>query len=529
MKEPVFYKKEFEMSTHRHLARSAGIIGVLTGVSRVLGFVRDLVIAAAFGTGVNAEAFVVSFRIPNTLRDLVGEGAANAALVPVLTEAWEKKRHEFWTLVSTFFYLLVMALALLCLAGVLFAPQVVALLAPGFLSSSDPDKFPLAVRLTRVLFPYIFLISLSALAMGVLNALKEFTSSALGPALLNVCMILAGIFFEKTYGPFALAFGVLAGGVLQLSFQVRPLLAKGFHFSKPSFRHPAVAQMGRLLLPRALGSALYQINVFVDSILASFESFVGTGGQSALYYSNRLFQLPLAVFGIALSQAILPTFSAQAVNGEISRLKETLSLALRSLALAVVPASVGLVVLSRPIVRIIFQHGRFDAASTAITSNALFFYAFGLLSCCFIKILVNAFYAMRDTRTPVKAMAVAVFLNVALSLILMRPLKIGGLTLASSLSATVNAALLFIALRKKIGPLDEKKILSSLLKIAAAALLMGAAAWFYDRAVLGAHLSDSRLGQSLYLLTGILLALAVYFAAAFALKIEELKKLFFRD
>src|SRR3989338_5677198 len=192
------------MSTDRHLAKSAGTIGALTGVSRVLGFVRDIVIAAALGTGLGAEAFVVSFRIPNLLRDLVGEGATNAAFVPVLTECHEKRRQEFWPLVSTLFFIMTGVLIALSLLGVWFAPQLVRLIAPGFLSSPDSDKFPLAVHLTRVIFPYILLIGLSALAMGVLNSLKEFKSSALGPILLNCSMIAAGYFFEPLYGPMAL-------------------------------------------------------------------------------------------------------------------------------------------------------------------------------------------------------------------------------------------------------------------------------------------------------------------------------------
>src|SRR3990167_948626 len=195
----------------------------------------------------------------------------------------------------------------------------------------------------------------------------------------------------------ALVIGVLCGGALQLACQVPPLLKSGFRFTRLAFGLEAVRRIGKLLVPRAFGSALYQVNVLVDSVLASFESIVGAGGQSALYYSNRFFQLPLAIFGLSLAQAILPTFSSQMIRQDIQGFKETFSLAVRSLALVVLPASVGLVVLAKPIIRIVFQHGRFDAYSTQVTSSALFFYAFGLLSCCLIKILVNAFYSMQDT------------------------------------------------------------------------------------------------------------------------------------
>jgi putative peptidoglycan lipid II flippase len=520
------YKKGKSMSTHHSIVKSAGIIGSLTGVSRVLGFVRDLVIATAFGTSVSAEAFVVSFKIPNLLRDLVGEGAANAAFVPVLTEAREKRPQEFWGLVSTLFFIMTGILIVLSALGMIFSEQVVRLIAPGFAASADPEKFPLTVHLTRVIFPYLFFIGLSALAMGVLNSLKEFTTSALGPVLLNISMIVAGVFFEKRFGPIALVAGVLAGGVLQLGCQAPLLLRKGFKITKPIFNHGSVKKIGKLLVPRALGSALYQINVFVDSILASFEGIVGFGGQSALYYSNRLFQLPLAIIGVSLAQALLPTFSTQAVREDFKAFKETLSLSLRTMMLIILPASAGLIVLAEPIIRIIFERGRFDAYSTQITSGALYFYAFGLLSCCFIKILVNAFYALQDTRTPVKTAFFCVALNVVLSLFLMRPLKIGGLALASSLSATVNAGLLYFLLRKRIGSFEGKKCLLSFLKMAAIASMMGGLAWVYGRLVLEPQALSSAWLGALWLALGMILSAGFYFGLAFIFRVQEIRQFF---
>src|SRR3989338_3372168 len=308
----------------------------------------------------------------------------------------------------------------------------------------------------------------------------------------------------------ALVMGVLAGGGLQLGCQVPSLLKAGFRFVSPSFKHPSAKRIGRLLVPRAFGSALYQINVFVDSILASFEKTGGAGGQSALYYSNRLFQLPLAIFGIALAQAVLPTFSTQIVRRDIAAFKDTLAVTLKSLILLALPASVGLLVLSRPIVRIIFEHGRFNAYSTSITSNALFFYALGLLSCCFIKIFVNAFYAMQDTRTPVRTMALSVAVNIVLSLCFMRRLGVGGLALASSLSASLNMALLFRALRKKIGPFGGREIARCFVKALFCSLLMAVTVVVYDRAVLETHATTGRMAQLALLFAGIAASGAVY-------------------
>ena len=510
-------------SVHRHLAKSAGTVGALTAVSRVLGFVRDIVIATAFGTGLDAEAFVVSFKIPNLLRDLVGEGATNAAFVPVMTECREKHPRYFWTLVSTLVLTMASILIVLTAAGIVLTPQLVALLAPGFLHSTDPAKFPLTVKLTRVIFPYIFLIGLSALAMGVLNTLKEFKSSAWGPALLNVSIILFGYFFEPSYGPMALVIGVLVGGVLQLAWQIPPLVKSGFKFLSPTFEYGYARKIGKLLLPRAFGSALYQINVFVDSILASFEQWVGPGGQSALYYSNRLFQLPLAIVGVSLAQALLPTFSTQIVRGDLEDFKKTFSASIRSLMFLVVPAAAGLMVWSRPIVRTLFQHGKFNGYSTDITSCALFYYSFGLLSCCFIKVLVNAFYAMQDTRTPVKTMVFSVALNVVLSLLLMRVLKIGGLALASSISATVNMAFLYFRFRQRVGALDERRLVIAFFKIILAAAVMAGAAVWYDRMVMGPMAESARKLQWAVLLGGIAGSAVIYYGMCRLIRVEESK------
>ena len=513
-----------QQSTHRQLARSAGMIGALTSVSRVLGFVRDMVIATIFGTGLGAEAFVVSFKIPNLLRDLVGEGATNAAFVPVLTECKEKHPEQFWRLAATLFRSMALILGAISLIGIFFTPQIVAFIAPGFLDAADPEKFPLTVRLTRVIFPYIFLIGLSALAMGILNALKEFKSSAFGPALLNISLIVAGCCFEASYGPMALVIGVLVGGVLQLGCQLLPLFQNGFRFSPAGSEHGYAAKIGKLLLPRACGSALYQINVFVDSILASFERFVGPGGQSALYYSNRIFQLPLAIFGLSLAQALLPTFSTQMVREDLDSFRRTFSAAMRSLMFIAIPASIGLAVMSETIVRVLFQHGRFDAYSTRITSAALFYYSFGLLSCCFIKILVNVFYAMQDTRTPVKTMLVSVAFNIGMSLWLMSPLKIGGLALASTLSATLNFGLLYRVLRKKVGFLDEPKILGAGLRMLLAGILMALAASAFDHTVMGRFSQASRVIQLSVLSGGIFISASVYYFSARVLGVEESRK-----
>jgi putative peptidoglycan lipid II flippase len=403
------------------------------------------------------------------LRDLIGEGATNAAFVPVLSEYAVNKKEEFWELANVILNLLLIALSVITIVGVLISPLIVRLIAPGFLG--DPEKFAITVKLTRLMFPYILLIGLTAYTMGVLNSLKHFSMPAFGPCLLNISIIIcAMIWGESVMG---LASGVLIGGVLQLGVQIPVLYKKGFKFSfTRKLNHPAANKIWILLLPRMLGSCVYQVNLFIDTILASLSGIVGLGGVAALYYAGRIFQFPLAIFGVAIAQAILPTMSREALEMDSDKLKKTLSFSLRVINFIIVPASIGLIVLAVPITRTLFERGKFDHYSTLITANALVFYSVGLFSYSGIKVLVNCFYSLKDTLTPVKIAGLSLLLNVILNLALMFPLKIGGLALAASISGIFNFSALFYTLRKKIGGLDGRRILNSFLKVTIAGLAM---------------------------------------------------------
>lgn len=463
------------MSTHKSLAKSAGIIGLGILLSRILGFLRDIVIAFVFGTLVPAQAFVVAFRIPNLLRDLVAEGAANAAFVPILSEyATKKTRKEFWELAEVVLNSMIIVLLGISLLGILFAPVIVRAIAPGFVK--DPEKLQLTIQLTQFMFPYIFFIGLTAYATGVLNSLKHFTTPAFSQPLWNVALILSALFLcPKLKVPvMGLAIGVLVGGILQLSVQVLPLLNSGLSLPKLNrFKHPASSDIGRLLLPRVFGASIYQINIFVDTMLASLSRIVGEGAVAALYYSNRLWQFPLAIFGTAWAQAMLPTLSEHAAEEDINKFKDTLSFSLRSVFFITIPAAIGLLILSTPIVQVLFERGSFDRYSTQITSVALFYYSLGLFAYAGVKILVSAFYSLKDTKTPVKIALAVLILNIILNIVLMYPLKVGGLALATSISSAVNFILLFYLLRKKIGPLGGFKILKSFGRITLAGVVMG--------------------------------------------------------
>jgi putative peptidoglycan lipid II flippase len=366
------------------------------------------------------------------------------------------------------------------------------------------------------MFPFLLLVGLWAYAMGLLNSLGKFASSAFGPCLLNISVILCAAWFGENV--FGLAGGILVGGVLQLAIQLPQLYASGWRLRvTPEFRHPQARKIGVLLVPRALGACVYQVNVFVSTILASLSSIVGDGAVAAIYYANRIWQLPLAIFGIALAQAALPAMSRHAALNDTEKLKEHLSFSLKALFFILIPSSAGLMVLSAPIVKALFQRGAFGPYSTMITSEALFYYALGLVACGGIKVLVSAFYALHDTVTPVKAAVMSLVINVALNIALMWPLKVGGLALATSISAVFNFLALYIMLARRIGDFGTAAIVSSFLKVALASAVMAALLF-----VLMKHLTLS----PAHLIAVIAAGIAAFLAAAFVFDVRELKEAF---
>ncbi|MFH0855901.1 MAG: murein biosynthesis integral membrane protein MurJ [Candidatus Omnitrophota bacterium] len=458
--------------THYALAKSAGVIGLATFISRLLGFLRDIVIARLFGVYVYAQAFVIAFRIPNLFRDLVGEGATNAAFVPVFSEyAARHTKEEFWELANVVLNILLVILMSITVLGIIFAPVIVRLIAPGFIAS--PEKLSATITLNRIIFPYILLISLSAYSMGLLNSLKHFAVPAFAPCLLNISIIVFALLYGE--GIKGLALGVLAGGLLQLVVQIPVLYKKGFRLKFPrSLNHPAARTIGKLMLPRVLSSCIYQLNNFVDSIFGSLAWIVGEGGVAVLYFSYRIIQFPLGIFSNALSQAILPTFSTHALEDSSEKLKHTLSWGLRAVFFVMVPASVAFMVISKPIVSSLFGGGRFDNYSTTLTAGALFYYSLGLTAYGATKILQSCFFGLKDTVTPTKIAAISLVLNVVFIVIFMYPLRIAGVALATSLSGIAAFFMLFYLLEKKIGDFGRKEIVVSFFRVLAASLCMGA-------------------------------------------------------
>jgi len=508
------------MSTNKSIAKSASVIGFATLCSRILGFIRDVVIARLFGVYVYAQAFVIAFRIPNLFRDLVGEGAANAALVPVFSEYKHKHtEEEFWELANVVLNLLLISVTAITLLGIIFSPLIIRLIAPGFIL--DPQKLEITIRLNRVIFPYIILISLAAYAMAILNSLKHFSVPAFAPCLLNISIIIFALIFGESIK--GLALGVLVGGVLQLAIQIPVLYKKGFQLNLfRRFNHPAAKTIGRLMVPRLFSSSIYQLNNFIDSIFGSLAAIVGEGGVAVLYYAYRLILFPLGIFSNALSQAILPTFSTQALENNYDNLKNTLSFSLRATFFVMLPASVGFMVLAQPIIQTIFKGGKFDAYSAAQTANVLIFYSIGLFAYGATKILQSCFFALKDTKTPAKVSFVALIVNIVLNAILMFPMKLSGLALATSISGINTFLILFILLRKKIHGFGIRAIIVSFTRVLLASLGMGIICYAVSKNIL---FDGGTLARVFNLILSIASGLISYVVFCLILGVREIQEL----
>ncbi|MCX5833846.1 MAG: murein biosynthesis integral membrane protein MurJ [Deltaproteobacteria bacterium] len=504
------------------VAKAAGVVGLATMLSRIFGFIRDMVVAAFFGAGFATDAFFVAFRIPNLLRRLFAEGSLTISFVPVFTEYLKtRSREEALELANVSFTVLSIILVIVSIAGVLLSPLIVSVMAPGFLKT--PDKYELTVFLTRIMFPYIFFISLVALCMGILNSLRHFASPALSPVILNIAMILAALFLRDFFDEpiLALAIGVMIGGFLQLLFQLPFLSRLGVHL-KPdlNFRHPGVKRIGFLMLPAVFGAAVYQINIFISTLLASF---LPEGSVSYLYYADRLVELPLGVFAIAIGTAALPSFSEQATKGEFGEMKRTIAFSLRLMLFITIPAMIALIALRVPIISVLFERGEFDLRSTILTAQALLYYAVGLWAFSTIRVIVAAFYALQDTKTPVRIAIVALIVNTVMSIILMFPLKHGGLALATSIASAVNVVILSAILARRIGRFLDREFQMSLLKVFVASFIMWGAIELTS--YLLAWRDDGPFNERLITLTAaIVVGLLTFFIASYLLRNREMAR-----
>lgn len=430
------------------LLRSSGVVGIMTMLSRILGLVRDVVVANYFGASGSADAFFVAFKIPNFLRRLFAEGAFSQAFVPVLSEYRSQRDYAaVKALVDRVAGTLGLALITVTALAVLGAPVLTALFAPGFYMDGG-EKFELAASMLRITFPYLLLISLTAFAGAILNSYERFAVPAFTPVLLNLSLISSAVFLSPLFDPpiLALAWGVMIAGVVQLVFQL-PFLARLRLLPCPVVDRTdeGVRRILKLMLPALFGVSVTQINLLLDTVLASF---LQTGSVSWLYYSDRLAELPLGVFGIAIATVILPSLSRKHAEKSAEHFSQTLDWAMRMVLLIGVPAAVALFLLAGPMIVTLFHYGALTDRDVMMASMSLQAYACGVLAFMLIKVLATGYFSRQDTKTPVKIGIQAAVANMVFNLILIYPLQHVGLAAATSLSAFMNAGLLLYGLRK---------------------------------------------------------------------------------
>jgi putative peptidoglycan lipid II flippase len=512
--DPVLLDKTVEGTSAKpdkpqSVARSAGIVSIAVMFSRVLGLVRETIFARFFGAGFLYDAFVVAFKIPNILRDLFAEGALSAAFVKVFTDYRIKKSEvEAWRLAGLIFNVLAVVMSGITLLGILLAPIVVPLLARGF----PPDKAALAVTLTQIMFPFILLVALAALAMGVLNTKGRFGIPASASTAFNIASIIFGLGLayilsgggwetsvdrnaipseSAQWAITGMAIGTLIGGAAQLLIQIPSLLKVGFRFSPfLTFSDPGVRRLMRLMGPAVIGTSAVQVKVLVDLVVVS----VIEGGNSWLSYSFRLMQFPIGVFGVAIGTAAIPALSRLASGNDITRFRSTLSDALKLVFLLTIPSACGLIVLGEPIIRLIYEGGRFRPFDTDMTAWALAAYSIGLAGYAAIKVISPSFYALDDARTPMYVSIASVAVHAPASFGLMyllstvgvspeRPSGFGhvGVALATSTVALVNFFALMVLMRKRVGRLNGRELGVTFLKIAIASALMSAVSYLCYR------------------------------------------------
>lgn len=468
---------------------------------------RDIVLANFFGAGAHADAFFVAFKIPNFFRRLFAEGAFNQAFVPVLNEVKTSKSHqETQAFISTTFSNLALVLLLVVALGVSCADWVIMVFAPGFTDSGE--KYAIAVELLQLTFPYLLFISLTALMSGVLNSFNRFAIPAFTPTLLNIALISAALWFSNfTETPIlALGWGVLAAGALQFMFQFHVLYSlKLLPKWSISWRHPKVKKVLKLMAPAIIGVSVVQVNLLVDTVIASF---LADGSVSWLYYSDRLMEFPLGIFGIALATVILPKLSEQHSLNSSQSYSDTLSWALKCGLLIGTPAGLGLMVIASPILTTLFQYGEFSSHDTNMATQSLMAYSLGLPAFILIKILSAGYFAKQDTKTPVKFAIFAMLANLILNLILVGPLAHAGLALATTLSGFLNALLLFVGLKRK-GFIEALNLSKTIPQISFAAIAMATSVWFSTPSV-SFWQNASIMERSVTLLSLIFAAMVVY-------------------
>jgi putative peptidoglycan lipid II flippase len=510
--------------------RAVGVVGLAVMFSRVLGLVREQLLAGLFGAGIGTDAFYAAFRAPNLLRDLFAEGALSTAFITTFSKKMEIQGDAAaWKLANKMATLLVVFMSGVTLLGIALSPQLIDVLAPGF--HSVAGKFELTVTLTRIMYPFILLVSLSALVMGMLNAKHVFGAPALASSFFNLGSIVGGVglgwWLDPHFGRRALygiAFGTLIGGLMQLTSQFPAVYRAGYRFRMDfGWRDEGVRTILRLMGPAVIAASAVQINVAVNGCFASYQV---NGAVTWLNNSFRLMQLPLGIFGVAIATVTLPRVSKSAARGDSAAFRATLARALRLAFFLTIPSAAGLICLGGPIISLIYQHGRYTAFSAEQTGGTLQCYAVGLVAYAGIKVLAPAFYALDARTTPMTCSFISIAINVVLNGILTYWLNWGprGLALSTSLTAIVNFGLLYVLMRRLTGKLETRLLIPTLSKLLAAAASL-AAVCLLGRYYLMAEFYHFTFGHRLVSLTGTIIAAGVvFFLACYALRLGEMQE-----
>ncbi|MFZ0433402.1 MAG: murein biosynthesis integral membrane protein MurJ [Candidatus Acidiferrales bacterium] len=525
------------MTQKGQILKSASAITLVTVISRICGYLRDQRVVLLLGTSSAADSFVLAFQIPNLIRRLVGEGTLSASFIPVFTQTLRHSPAAAWKLAQRTFWLLAVVLSVVAILGVIFSRPLIHLFT---LFGGHSSSWDLAIFLNRIIFPYIFFIGLAALAMAVLNSFHVFALPASTSIYANLVII--AFSFAFLYKPIlhwtpaafrspavALACGVVLGGAVQLAVLIPPLLRRGMNFAPAlSLADPGVRRVSRLLGPSFLGVSIYQVNFIVDKIFAASPR-MPSGSITSLYIGERVMELVLGSYAIAMATALLPSMSHQAAAGHFAEMKRTFGFSLRIVSFITLPAAVGLMLFRRPIIQVLFQHGQFSPSSVLLTARALFWYSLGLPAFAAIKLITPMYSSTQDTMTPARIAACSLALNIALNTIFLlffvRILSNGGPALASSLAAYFNFAVLVWVFRRRYGRLGAHGLIASHSKMIVSTAAMTAvclAAIHFSPPAASAHF----LMQVAWLVAMILVSAAVYFGIARLLRCQELSELF---
>lgn len=512
------------------------MVSLAVFLSRITGLVREITFAGLFGAGMVYDAFVAAYRIPNLLRDLLAEGALSSAFVTTYSQALsEEGAKQANSLSNRLATLLVPAVAVVCVAGAVFAPSIVQRLFPGYLEIEG--KFELTVLLTRIMMPFLLFVVLAAKAMGVLNSHGKFGIPALASTLSNLTSVGIGLLLGFVLGPelgfepiVGMAFGTLLGGAVQYGCQVPSLRLTGLRFRLDvALRDPGVRQVLRLMGPATIGAAAVQINVMVNSVFASrladASGEIINGPVSWLGYAFRFMQLPLGLFGVAVAAATLPVISRDAGAGRIDEFRDTLSRSLGLVFLLTIPSTIGLLVLSQPLIGVVYERGRFAASDTEQTALALAFYCLGLVGYASTKVLAPAFYALDNVRIPMMVSLFSIALNYTLNFVYIEVLGWGhwALALSTSLVATLNSILLFAFMRSQIGGVQGRRLLRGGIKISSASAVMGACCWICARFVEAALGPGTFVGRLAALLVTVPVGVGLIYWLCGLLRVPELE------